>query len=461
MVEGGCRPRADARAAANGIAERFVAEAVHAVGATFLAEGKALAEVGFEHVDSAYRYAACLPQDVTESLLHDLLVERGGAVERAVELVALDQDDGGVTATLRNADGDETATFSFVVGCDGGHSKVRDLVGTRLAGSFDGASFLLVDCDADHALDRARIYLILHPDGLFALFPLPGGRVRLVVQLPGKLEAGAEPTLADAQHLSDVRTGGALALRNPRWVTSFEIHEAQVPQYRFGRAFLTGDAAHIHSPAGGQGMNTGMQDAFNLAWKLRLAWAGAAAPGLLDSYHAERHPVGARVIRNAGVMTTALAHEGTDARHARELLVSTLVGHTPLREKLADQLSEMTISYHHSPIVSGLPRRTIGHGPLPGDLAPVVGALADAIDPAVHTALLFGTAGAPAAEALRANFGPLVKTVPVDDPDGTIAARYGAGEGLLAIVRPDGYLAYLGEPDDLAQAERALSRAIG
>lgn len=449
--------------AADGLADRFLAESVRATGARLLTKGKTLAEVGFEHVDSPYRFAACLPQDATESLLLDVLVERGGSVERGVELVALSEDGDGVTATLRAADGRETTDrFSYVAGCDGGHSTVRSLVGTRLEGSFDGETFMLVDCDAGHAFDREQIYLVFHHDGLFALFPLQGERVRLVIQLAGKPETSGEPTLADAQRLGDERTGGALALRNARWVTYFQIHEAQVPQYRFGRAFLAGDAAHVHSPAGGQGMNTGMQDAYNLGWKLRLAWTGAAAPGLLDSYHAERHPVGAQVIRNAERMTKALAHDGALARHARELLVSTLVGHTPLRDALAVQLSETAIAYHGSPIVSGLPRRTVGHGALrPGDVAPAPGALAGTIDPAVHTVLLFGAGEPSAADALRTNFRPHVEIVRVDDPDGAIGARYGAGEGLLAIVRPDGYLAYLGEPDDVAQAERALAQAIG
>jgi 2-polyprenyl-6-methoxyphenol hydroxylase-like FAD-dependent oxidoreductase len=447
---------------AMGLAEPFVEASVHATGATLVAGGKPLAEVDFEHVDSPYRYAACLPQDVTESLLHGLLEEHGGTVDRGVELVGLDQDEHGVTATLRDRNGDEsTDRFSYAIGCDGGHSTVRRLVGTSLEGSFDGQTFMLVDCDADHDLDRNRLYLVLHSEGLVGLFPLPGKRVRLVAHVPVKPEPDAQPALADAQRLTDARMDGALRLRNPRWVTYFEIHEAQVPQYRFGRAFLAGDAAHIHSPAGGQGMNTGMQDAFNLAWKLRLAWSGAAAPGLLDSYHAERHPVGAHVIRDAGVMTKAITRDGAVARHARRFLLSTLVGHTPLREKIARDLSETQIAYHHSPIVSGLPRRTAGHGPLrPGDVAPVVGTLAAAIDPGVHTVLVFGPSSR-AADALRANFGPSVEVVPVDDPDGTTAARYGAGEGLLAIVRPDGYLAYLGEPDDVVQAERALAHAVG
>ena len=234
-----------------GVAARFEEESVHAVGAALLADGKTLAEVGFEHVDSAFPYAACLPQDVTESILHDLLVERGGAVERSVELVALDQDDGGVRATLRNSEGAETAeTFEYVIGCDGGHSTVRGLIGSKLEGSFEGATFLLVDCDAEHSLGRDRIYLVFHPDGIFALFPLPGERVRLVAQIPGKPAPGAEPTLEEAQGISDARTDRALALRDPRWLTYFEVHNAQVPEYRLGRVFLAGDAAHVHSPAG-------------------------------------------------------------------------------------------------------------------------------------------------------------------------------------------------------------------
>ncbi len=444
---------------AMGVVERFVESAVQVVGATLLGDGRTLAEVGFEQVDSVYRFAACLPQDETESILDGLLAERGGAVERAVELVALDQDADRVTATLRDPGGTERCDdFDFVVGCDGGHSTVRRLAGTQLEGAFEGATFLLVDCDADHALERDRIYLVFHREGLFGLFPLPGRRVRLIAQVAAAPAGAPQPTLADAQRLSDTRTNGALALSDPRWLTYFEIHNAQVPEYRLGRVFLAGDAAHVHSPAGGQGMNTGMQDAFNLAWKLRLAWSGAAAPGLLDSYHAERHPIGAQVVREAASMTTVVTHGGAVARHGRDLLLSTLVGHTPLRRKLAGRLSETTVSYHDSPIVAGLPRRTKGHGPLrPGDVAPVVGCLADVVDPAVHTALFFG-ASEPTAERIRASFGHLVRTASVEDPEA--AARYGAGPGLLAIVRPDGYLAYLGEPDDVAAAEHALTRSI-
>ena len=444
------------------VVDRFVDESVHVVGATLLADGKTLAEVGFEHVDSDYRYAACLPQTATESILGRLLRELGGSVERAVELVALDQADDCVRSTLRGGDGVEsTGEFGYVIGCDGGHSTVRGLVGTQLEGSFEGETFLLVDCDADHSLQRDRIYLVFHPDGLLGLFPLAGKRARLVAQVSGKPDQVPEPTLADAQGIADTRMAGALALRDPRWLTYFEIRNAQVPSYRFGRVFLAGDAAHVHSPAGGQGMNTGMQDAHNLAWKLCLAASGAAAPGLLDSYQAERHPVGAHVVRTAASMTSAVTHRGSLARHSRDFLVSTLVGHTPLRETLARELSEVAVSYHRSPIVRGLPRRTVGHGPLrPGDLAPSVGGLADLLDPTVHTVLLFNADNS-VAERMRASFGTLISVVSIEDTNSGIAGRYGAGDGLVAIIRPDRYVAYLGDPADLEGAERTLTLAIG
>lgn len=444
------------------VTERIVAESVHVRGASLVAEGETLAEIGFEHVDSAYRFAACLPQDVTEAILRERLSELGLETERAVELVGLEQEDDGVAATLRHADGrEERATFSYVVGCDGGHSTVRSLVGTKLEGTFEGTSFLLADCDVEHELPRDRIFLYLAPGGLFALFPLPGLRCRLAAQV-AKPEPGAEPALETAQAIADERTDGAMRLSNPRWLTYFGAHEAQVPSYRFGRVFLAGDAAHVHSPAGGQGMNTGMQDAVNLAWKLRLAWLGWAAPGLLDSYHAERHPVGAYVLRLSGRMTRATTGGGSLARHAREFLLGALVGHTPLHEALARELSETSVSYRESPIVHGLPRRTAGHGPLhAGDLAPLPGRLAEVLDPVEHTALFFGQAPAAVVERLGANFGHALRVAAVEDPDGSLGARYGAGDGLLAIVRPDRYLAYLGEPDDLEGAERALALAIG
>lgn len=225
-------------------------------------------------------------------------------------------------------------------------------------------------------------------------------------------------------------------------------------------------------------MNTGIQDAANLAWKLRLAWSGAAAPALLDTYNAERHPVGADVVHLSTLMTRAGTAKGAIVDRARNLLASLAIGHTPAGEKLIDRIAETTVSYHGSPIVDGLPRSTNRGGLRPGDFAPDAAGLADVLDPISHVAVyLAGTNEGlcrTAAEALRANFGSLVHHVlvspePTDAPGfdtvlvdsgGALAARYGAKDGLLAIVRPDGYLAFLGEPVDLPAAERTLSKTI-
>jgi 2-polyprenyl-6-methoxyphenol hydroxylase-like FAD-dependent oxidoreductase len=170
--------------------------------------------------------------------------------------------------------------------------------------------------EAEYGLDRSSMHSFFIPDGgLLMVFPLRGERVRVVAQLTEQAFSQSEPTLPEIQEIVDRCTQGIRLLR-AHWLTTFEIRHAQVPSYRHGRVFLAGDAAHVHSPAGGHGMNTGMQDAFNLGWKLAIAARGEAAPGLLDSYHAERHPVAARVIKQAARMTTMGTLARTSGRSA-------------------------------------------------------------------------------------------------------------------------------------------------
>ncbi len=231
-----------------------------------------------------------------------------------------------------------------------------------------------------------------------------------------------------------------------------------MPRYRHGRAFLAGDAAHVHSPAAGQGMNTGMQDSFNLAWKLALAAQGDAAPGLLDSYHAERHPVAARVIEQTTRMTAlgTLQHKGV--RTLRNHLIHLAAGLAPVRRKMADQIEETTISYRDSPIVA----RAAHHrdAPEPGDAAPDVPGLAGGrslhallAEGAGHTLLQVGPAKVePAADSLDG----LVVT-PEIDPEGLVAERYGVGDhGGLFAIRPDGYVG--ARPADADELEAYLAR---
>jgi hypothetical protein len=305
------------------------------------------------------------------------------------------------------------------------------LAPTALQGSFHGVRFILADVDAEWSVDPDAIGIFLHPGGIAGSFPLGGKRVRLVLEVRGKAAAGAEPTLDETQRLTTERMDPTARLSNPRWLTYFEIHHGQVPQYRFGHVLLAGDAAHIHSPAGGQGMNTGLQDADNLAWKLALVARGRADQALLDAYDAERHPVGASVVKLTSQMTEMATSANPAVKLGRAVALRVL-GATSLKDKMASEIAEVSVGYQHSPIVGS----TVTHGLRPGTHAPHVHGL----DATRHTAVVSG-APAPAVPD------PEVAVITVDSD------RYGP-PGTMTIVRPDGYVGYVADAKDADGAVR-------
>ena len=220
------------------------------------------------------------------------------------------------------------------------------MTGQKLEGSFKGERFLLGDVDADYDLPRDRMHSYFSTGaGPLLVFPMLGQRLRVIAQIT---DSDDDVTIERLQQVIDERADGITVIA-ARWLTIFEIHHAQVPQYRVGRAFLAGDAAHVHSPAGGQGMNTGMQDAFNLGWKLAAVVSGEADPALLDSYQAERHPVAARVIEQ----TTRITDMGTVDRRMQQVLRNTvmhLAGRiAPVRHLLAEQMEETDLGVPAQP----------------------------------------------------------------------------------------------------------------
>lgn len=333
--------------AAMGVLDELAARAVEitAVEVRSGAAGTLRLRASTAGIDSRYPRALDTPQPVTEAVLADLAARLGVAVERGVELTDLAQDDEGVDVTLTSASGTEHARVGWVVGADGGHSRVRAAVGERIEGVFHGEHFLFADVAAATTLAPDTIRLFAGADGVSGAFPMPDGRTRFLVQVPGAGQgAAAEPTLDEVQRLVDDRMGEHWRLSDPRWLVGFEIHHGQVARYRHGRVLLAGDAAHVHSPAGGQGMNTGMQDAVNLAWKLALVSTGRAGDALLDSYHAERHPVGAAVVRQTTRLTHAVATQGPRA-HLRDVGL-LLLGHLPaVGEAVAASMAEVRLRY--------------------------------------------------------------------------------------------------------------------
>ncbi|MGB7797779.1 MAG: FAD-dependent monooxygenase [Pseudonocardiaceae bacterium] len=308
-----------------------------------------------------------ISQAEIEASLRRRLAELGGAVEWGAEVLHAGQDAEGVRVQF--SDG-RTAPCHWIVGCDGAHSRVRNLAGIGFPGVRIIERFLLADVHADLPVPRDSAAVWLHGAGMLGAFPLPGKDLwRLMAPAPDN--ASEDGSNQDVQklltHILHERSGCPLsAVRATVWTSTFRIHRRLANRFRQGRMLVAGDAAHIHSPTGGQGMNTGVGDAENLAWKLSLVVHGDADTALLDSYEAERRPIATEVLRSTSALTEMVLGDTRLARVLRDhVFVRSL--DLPLVQRLIwESASQLKISYRRGPLAgtSGWPFRT---GPLPGD----------------------------------------------------------------------------------------------
>ncbi|MFF3334652.1 rifampin monooxygenase [Streptomyces sp. NPDC002888] len=277
-----------------------------------------------EQLDTAHPYGLAILQSVTERLLTEHAVELGAEIRRGCEVVGLSQDEDGVAVEL--ADGTRLRS-RYLVGCDGGRSTVRKLLGVGFPGEPATVETLLGDVEVteDPATVAAVTAEVRKTHVRFGADPVGDeGTYRIIVPADGVAEDRATaPTLAEFKRRLRELTGSDFGAHSPRWLSRVGDASRQAERYRVGRVLLAGDAAHIHPPAGGQGLNLGVQDVFNLGWKLAAEVNGWAPEGLLDSYHAERHPVGARVVANARALGVLL-EAGPRAEALRELFSELL-----------------------------------------------------------------------------------------------------------------------------------------
>jgi len=469
------------------------------------ADGERIVHIATDELHGPYPFILDLAQSETERILGQHLTQLGVEVERQVELLDFSQDEERVTAQLRHSDGtEEVVQAAWLLGCDGAHSVVRHTLNFPFAGSAYPEDFALADVKVQWSFPPNEMLMFFHKEGLFAAFPLPGGRYRLIVETAQQAsgEQQPEPTLADFQRYITQRASETASVSDPAWMGAFRIHARKVEHYQEGRVFLAGDAAHIHSPAGGQGMNTGIQDAYNLAWKIALVQAGHASFAFLDSYGIERHPVAEAVLQTSDLLLRVGMIHNPLAQYLRNRIAHVLTQLEIFQQGFLGQISELAINYRKSPLVSEYVanftgRMHLDHGPRAGDRAPEARPLQLA-DGSVtrlfevlrktnsgHTLLLLAGA-TPTSETwqrmtavttmIAERYSELVQVycvvgdksdLPVDkeiagqvlvDVAGVLRKSYGGESDCLYLIRPDGYIGYRSHPIEATHLLEYLQR---
>ncbi len=427
-----------------GLADAVVAGGVPIANLNFWVKGTRATRVPLRRIGeglSPYPFALVFPQDAHERLLIERLDALGVQVERQTELLRFEQDDSGVRATLRRSGGpEEVCRADYLAGCDSASSTVRERLAIRFPGGTYTGLFYVADVEATGPATDEELHLDLEDADFLLVFPLKGrGRLRLVGvvrDVPGREHD--ELTFDDVKgkaigHLK-------LAIETVNWFSTYRVHHRVASHFREGRAFLLGDAAHIHSPVGGQGMNTGIGDAVNLAWKLAAVLGDGAPDDLLDTYEPERIAFARRLVATTDRAFTLVTARGFVARLVRTRLVPLLVPRlfriSPLRRFLFKTLSQIVVNYRHSRLSEGAAGAVRGGDRLPWvETAPGQDNFAPLASIAwqVH---VYGEAPTGLTEVCSERGLPL--HVFAWQPN---MGRSGLRRGALYLVRPDGYVA--------------------
>ncbi|UUU23963.1 FAD-dependent monooxygenase [Streptomyces sp. DSM 40750] len=355
------------------VADCLAKRALPLAGASYWSNGKRIGQVRFGSLaDTAFPRPLCVPQSITEGMLYSRLRKLGGDVEWNTTLVEARLADGAgsVTATLSGPDSATPSTVSprWLVGADGSHSKVREATGIAFEGSTYPRDFLLGDGEfsGDLPMDEAQYHLT--PEGVLVVVPLPGGghRVFFDRDVTGEVSPLSDD---DLQTLLTARGPSGWQIRHTSWRSTFRVHTKVASAFRSGPVFLAGDAAHCHSPAGGQGLNTGVQDAFNLGWKLAAVTHGAD-PALLDSYEVERRPAALRALRNSDRQTQLWMLRAGPKRVLRDTALKLASATGALDRKMVPELAQLDPGLESSPAVPGRLSAAGGGGSRESDTQP-------------------------------------------------------------------------------------------
>jgi 2-polyprenyl-6-methoxyphenol hydroxylase-like FAD-dependent oxidoreductase len=363
-----------------GIARRAIEQGKVFEAINYVVNGRLAARVPLGHFGKGltqFPYLLILEQSKTEPLLIDLLATKGHSIEWETELTSLTQIDGGVAVVLNRNGKEETAHTHWLIGADGGRSPVRTMLGIPFGGETYRESLFVLDCKIDWPFNDDEAAIALSNDAFGLFFPMTNGRCRVSSIVSEEYAEKDEISFEEVNRDFAKNLRMNITLSDPEWISLYHAHHRYVANFRKGRCFLAGDAAHIHSPVGAQGMNTGLQDAYNLAWKLALVISGKAEDKLLDTYHEERLPVARRLVRTTDRLFGITVSENPLVVFWRVHVMPRVVALVPKEKHIARfafrLISQIGIRYRESSLsrdasYGSLPAKA----PRPGDRLPYV-----------------------------------------------------------------------------------------
>ncbi len=461
-----------------GIADRALELGKKGAGATLWAQGRRMAHVPLGDAGGGvtpYPYILVLGQDDNELIMGEKLAALGVRVQWNTELVDFVQHPDHVSATLKLPDGSSRiVTATFVAGCDGAHSAVRKLSGIEFPGAPYEHVFFVADVEMTGTMEPEQVNVYLWRTGFHLLFPMRGtDHWRIVGIVPPELRDRDDLTLDAVLPSLREEAGDNLVIKRCSWFSAYRIHHRAAERFRDRRAFILGDAAHIHSPVGAQGMNTGLQDAYNLAWKLALVVKGEASPDLLDSYHEERHPVAERLLKTTDNGFKLVVSDSHLAGLMRTKVLARIAAFAMSNERIQRYafriVSQTGINYRRSSLSKALDALPF-EGPHCGDRFPWLhlrlqthGTVEDTFrafdDLHFHLVAL----GQPAPNSTDLGYGDIVRTwtIPSDPDNDAELARVGIPQPSFYLIRPDGHVGLCGKVVDLPAIRQYLAGSIG
>lgn len=456
-----------------GIIDEALALGEKATGANMWANGRWTARIPVGDIGkdmSPFPYVLMLGQDDNERIMGARLHDLGVDVHWKTELVSFEQQPGYVEAVLKQPDGSVARIkASWVAGCDGSRSPVREMSGIGFPGAPHEQTFFVADTEATGPMKQGELNVYLWKDGFHLFFPMKGkDRWRVIGILPVYLRRRDDLTFEEVVPAIRQEAGAALDFKSCLWFSTYRIHHRAAERFRDRRSFLLGDAAHIHSPAGAQGMNTGLQDAYNLAWKLALVVQGRADPALLDTYEQERIPVAQRLLATTDRAFQIIVADGWFGALFRTKVMARVAAIAMRFERVRTlafrTISQVGISYPKSPLsqtLSGLPKG----GPVAGDRFPwlklkfqaddVVEDLFEKLDDTRFNLLVIEQT-APAKELLGLGDLCLVHAIPVDSLNTAETARAHIPQPSFYLLRPDGHVGLCGGHIEVDAIKRYL-----